>query len=275
MEQVIGTMDKNITLAGGAVAAQVFGRGQGPVIVLFHSLLADRTSFLRVTEGLAERMTVILPHLPGFGDSPAVEGGLPAVADRMAEAVREAGQRFGGGVAPIVLGNGYGGFVALRMAIAHPGLLSRLILADAGAAFSDPGREAFRAMSRAAEAKGLEAVADTAMRRLFAPDFHAENPTLVAERRSQFLTMDPAVFRRACGDLAALDLRPDLTGVTIPVLVLYGEQDEATPPPMSIELAAALPNAVLRVLPGCAHVPQLQAPERFLPVVSEFLSAAA
>ena len=57
----------------------------------------------------------------------------------------------------------------------------------------------------------------------------------------------------------------------MPVLVLVGEQDEATPPPMSVELAAGLPQAELVVLPGCAHVPQLQAPEQFMAAIRSFI----
>src|SRR6202035_5984429 len=94
---------------------------------------------------------VIVPQLTGFGGSKAVSGGLAAVADRMAEAVREAA----GGDEAIVLGNGYGGFVALQMAIRHPKIATKLILADCGAAFSEPGREAFRNMAAASQAKGL------------------------------------------------------------------------------------------------------------------------
>jgi 3-oxoadipate enol-lactonase len=79
------------------------------------------------------------------------------------------------------------------------------------------------------------------------------------------------VFRAACDALAELDLRPELGRVTVPVLVLVGEHDEATPPPMSHELAAGLPNARLKIIPGCAHVPQLQSPEAFLDAIGDFL----
>jgi 3-oxoadipate enol-lactonase len=54
--------------------------------------------------------------------------------------------------------------------------------------------------------------------------------------------------------------------------VLVGEYDEATPPPMSYELAAGLPRAELRVVPGCAHVPQLQSPKLFLDTIGDFLA---
>jgi 3-oxoadipate enol-lactonase len=59
--------------------------------------------------------------------------------------------------------------------------------------------------------------------------------------------------------------------VTVPALVLVGEHDEATPPAMSTELAAGLADAQLVVLPGCAHVPQLQEPELFLDAIRKFV----
>src|SRR5262245_60696193 len=121
--------------ANGTVnAAQT---GEGPPLFLFHSLLSDRASFDAIVPKLETSFRTIVPELPGFGRSRAVEGGLAAVADRMAEAVQDAA----GGAPPIVLGNGYGGFVALQMAVRHPGIASRLVLADCGAAFSEPGRE--------------------------------------------------------------------------------------------------------------------------------------
>jgi len=250
-------------LAGGTVEVQT--TGAGPTLVLFHSLLADRTSFEPIVAKLAQHFTVVVPALPGFDGSPPVEGGLAAVADRMAEALATL-------PAPIsLLGNGYGGFVALQMVIAHPGLVSRLVIADAGAAFSETGRAAFRAMAMGASAKGLKGIADIAMRRLFAPGFHAGNPALVADRRNRFLQSDTAVVIEACEALASMDLRPGLAAVKIPVLVVVGSDDEATPPPMSIEVTGLLPDARLEILQGLAHVPQLQDPAAFLETVLPFL----
>jgi 3-oxoadipate enol-lactonase len=252
-------------LANGTVnAAQ---SGQGPVLVLLHSLLSDRASFDAIAPKLSRSFRVIVPELPGFGRSQATGSGLAGVADRMAEAVNDAA----GGDEVIVLGNGYGGFVALQMAIRNPGIASRLILADCGAAFSEQGRRAFRNMAAASRARGLSDITDVAMRRLFAPEFQAEHPDLMRDRREAFLRTDPEVFRAACEQLAELDLRPELLRITVPVLVLVGEHDEATPPPMSRELAALLPDARLKIIPGCAHVPQLQSPEIFLDAIGDFL----
>ena len=256
-------------LAGGTVNASEEGRGTP--LVLLHSLLSDRGSFDAVAPGLAKSFRVIVPELPGFGRSAAVDGTLAGIADRMAEAVRDAA----GGETPIVLGNGYGGFVALQMAIRHPGSAARFVFADCGAAFSEEGRQQFRNMAAASKAKGLAAISEVAMRRLFAPEFQAQHPDLMADRRAAFLKTDEGVFRSACAQLAELDLRGELHQVKVPALVVVGEQDEATPPAMSHELAAGLPDARLEVIPGCAHVPQLQAPNVFLDTIAEFLAVVA
>jgi 3-oxoadipate enol-lactonase len=245
--------------------------GKGPPLFLFHSLLSDRASFDAIVPALSRSFRVIVPELPGFGGSQVVTGGLAAVADRMAQMARDAAA----GEDAIVLGNGYGGFVALQMAIRHPGMATKLILADCGAAFSEEGRQAFRNMAAAAGAKGLAAITDVAMRRLFAPEFQAQHPDLMQGRREAFLRTEADVFRSACDALAKLDLRGEVAKVKVPVLVLVGEHDEATPPPMSHEFAGLLPQAQLKIIPGCAHVPQLQAPQTFLEAIGDFLATSS
>ena len=259
---------KESTIAAGGGKLGLRRAGSGAPIILFHSLLADASSWDRITGALVAMHDVIVLDLPGFGASDRVDGGLEAVADRIGAAIAamELAQK------PIFLGNGYGGFVALTTAIRHPGIASKLVLADCGAAFSEPGRAAFRGMSAGAAAKGLEGIAEVAMRRLFAPDFQAANPELIEARRQRFIAVDPQTFHGACAALAALDLRPELAKVTVPVLVLVGEHDEATPPPMSQELAAVLPDARLEILTGCAHVPQLQAPDQFMQAIAGFIA---
>ncbi|MGJ7916110.1 alpha/beta fold hydrolase [Massilia sp. LXY-6] len=267
MKEVQAQFDSiRVSCAGGTVAARV--GGQGTPVVLFHSLLADDTSFDGIAGALAQTHRVVILNLPGFGASDRVDGGLEQAADRVAAAI----QAMDLGQPPILLGNGYGGFAALMTAIRHPGIASRLVLADCGAAFSEPGRAAFRGMSANAREKGLAGISDVAMRRLFSPSYQAEHPELIEERRQRFLAVDPETFHAACAALASLDVRDKLAQVTVPALVLVGEHDEATPPPMSQELTAGLPKAQLRILAGCAHVPQLQEPLQFLDAIRDFIA---
>src|SRR5258708_27667677 len=100
--------------ASGTITARQ--AGSGPPLVLLHSLLSDRASFDRIVPELSKSFRVIVPELPGFGESQAVNGGLAAVADRMAGAIDDRAD----GEDVIVLGNGYGGFVTLQMGIRPP-----------------------------------------------------------------------------------------------------------------------------------------------------------
>lgn len=258
---------KEVRAPVGAKTLSAMVAGHGTPIVLFHSLLADQSSFDPVARVLAKTHQVVVLSLPGFGNSDFDASGLQAIADHIADGLQALRFKH----KPILLGNGYGGFIALLIAIRHPELAARLVLADCGAAFSEAGRAAFRGMSAAARDKGLAAIADVAMRRLFSPEFQQQNPALLAQRKERFLALDPKTFHGACEALATLDLRPLLPAVKVPVLVLVGEQDEATPPPMSHELNAGLPNSRLLVLAGCAHVPQLQAPDVFMAAIRSFI----
>src|ERR1700737_847807 len=92
--------------ANGTVNAAQSGRG--PTLFLLHSLLSDRASFDAIAPRLSQSFRLIVPELPGFGGSRAVGGGLAGVADRMAEAVKDAaGGEDGSGP-----GHGDGGVVA-------------------------------------------------------------------------------------------------------------------------------------------------------------------
>jgi 3-oxoadipate enol-lactonase len=254
-----------IDLANGTVSATI--KGEGRPLVMFHSLLSDCRSFDTVIDSLAARFRVVVPELPGFGDSSPVTDGIAGIADRMAELVHYVA----GDQKPILLGNGFGSFVALQMLIRHPGIASKLIVAAGGAMFSEPGRQAFHNMATAVKAKGLEGIADIAMRRLFAPEFQAANPAIMADRRAAFLRTPLAVFEMASEELAVMDIRTQIALLDIPLLVVVGEQDEATPPAMARELAAIVPGSRLIELAGCAHVPQLQMPDAFLEAIGGFL----
>jgi len=241
--------------------------GSGQAIVLFHSLLADQSSWDLITPTLIKTHQVIQLSLPGFDDSDFVGGSLDAISDQIAHVIQSLKLAH----APIFLGNGYGGFVALNTALRHPQIPAKLVLADCGACFSEPGRAAFRGMSENAKNKGLTAIADVAMRRLFAPEYQVQHPQLIADRKERFLNIHMDTFQGACEALSTMDLRPQVANLQIPSLVVVGEFDEATPVPMSEELAKLLPNAQLKILPGLAHVPQLQDPQAFLDAIHSFI----
>jgi 3-oxoadipate enol-lactonase len=117
----------------------------------------------------------------------------------------------------------------------------------------------------------MEAIVDVAMKRLFPDDFIAAHPEVVAERRAALVRTNPEFFAEACLALAALDLSSQIGTIRNRTLVVVGELDSATPPPMSRALAKALPDAELLEIPGCGHAPMVQAPQTFIETISGFL----
>ncbi len=244
--------------------------GNGPDLVLLHSLLADRSVFERVTPSLATGHRVTLVDLPGYGTTDLIEPGIVNYAHLV------------GGLMTVLemdpfttslMGNGFGGFVAVATAIHHGSSFDRLVVAGAGAGFPEGGTAAFKTMIDKVRDGGLEAVLDIAVRRIFTEAYLSDHPDEGEERRRVLRTADPEAFVRACQTLIDLDLRDDVATIRNPTLVVVGSQDAATPPEMGRDLASRIPGARLHIIEGLAHAPQLQDPDAFLTVVAPFLDA--
>lgn len=242
--------------------------GAGPDLVVLHSLLTDRRAFEAVVPTLAQRYQVNLVDLPGFGESTPVEPALDAYADAIG-AFLEAGE-FDPSRTDL-LGNGLGAFIGLGTAVRHGGSFDRLCLVGCGVRFPEPARDTFGTMARMVKEGGMEAVVDVAVRRIF-PDAYLEaHPEVRAARREVLMNTDPDAFVTACLALERADYWKEAAAVANRTLVLVGSEDGATPPAMALELTDRLPGADLIEIDGVGHAPQMQAPERFLAAVEEFL----
>jgi 3-oxoadipate enol-lactonase len=241
--------------------------GEGRGLVLLHSLLSDRTAFDRIAPRLARERRVYLVNLPGFGASDPAGPGLEDFADHIAGHF----SRLGIGPETDLLGNGFGGFVAVALAVRHGGEFGKLVLVDTGAAIPDAGKPAFAMMAERVEQGGMAAVVEVALARMFPEDFLRAHPDIAAERRSSLLRADPGNFAASCRALARFDLRAEVKKIRNPTLVVVGMRDTATPPALSKELAANVPGARLVELPHCGHSPHIQDPDGFWNALKPFL----
>lgn len=242
--------------------------GNGPHLVMLHSLLSDRHVFDPVISELATRWTVNLVDLPGFGVTPRVGASIDAYADVIG-ALLTVDDYDSGSTA--VLGNGLGAFVALGTAIRHGHLFDRLALVGCGVAFSEDQKSAFRGMIERVQQAGMDGVVDVAVRRIFSEQYLADHPDVLAERAAVLRRTDPGAFEDACGALIGMDYRAGAAHVENRTLIVVGTEDQATSPAMARELHTVLPTAELVEMEGIAHAPQLQAPADFLEVVNRFL----
>lgn len=250
--------------AGLLTAAQI---GVGRDLVILHSLLTDRRAFDPVLPVLAARFRVTLINLPGFHGSPAVEGTTAAYV----ATIKTAFAALSIGRDAVLMGNGFGGTVALAFALAHQDRIAKLVLCDAAAGFPEPGKQAFRVMAEKVAAAGLGSIVDIAANRVFPAAYLTNHPQAIAERRAVLLDIDPVAFGAACALLVDADLAPGLPRLQVPTLVVCGELDQATPPALNRLIADNVPGARYVELPNCGHCPPLEQPQVFLAAIREFV----
>ena len=150
-----------------------------------------------------------------------------------------------------------GAMVGMWVAANAPGRIDRLALCCTAATVDG---EVYLERAAKVRAGGTEAVAEEVLSRWFTPAFrdHAQ-----AERAAAMLRATPDEgYAGCCEALAAMDLRDGLARITAPTLVVAGAVDPATPPAKAQEIAAAIPGARLQVVPGAAHLANIEQPEQ-------------
>ncbi len=255
-------------LTAGRGSLTAVRTGEGRDLVVLHSLLSDRHAFDPVLPALAAKHRVTLINLPGF------HGSLPtplALMDGYVAAIEDGFQEFGVARDAVLIGNGFGGTVALAFAMAHPERIAKLVLSDVAACFPPEGRKAFEVMAAKVAEGGLGSIAEIAAKRVFSPAYLAAHPQAIDERKAVLLEVDPKAFQAACKILQEADLEPLLHRMHVPTLVVCGQFDQATPPPLNKSIADKVAGATYVELPGCGHCPPLEQPQAFLDAIKEFV----
>ncbi len=225
--------------------------GQGEPLVSLHG--AGGMKLYRSHALLAEQYRVIVFEVPGFGHSPANERSqsMPELARTMAQAVENLGlERCN------LMGNSFGGKLALWMAVQQPERMQALILVAPAAIRPEGG------LPPAALAP------EELMARLYAhPERQAPLPPLDPAIRAK----QQALVRRVMGPPRDEALESRMPGLNVPVLVLFGTMDRMSPPEMGRLYCEKLPNCHLILVYDAGHEVDADRPEAFVSVVSDFL----
>ena len=248
------------------------GSGNPPVVLL-HAFPVNAAMWDEQIAVLVRQWRVLAPDLPGFGhtDPPADAGAasMEAWADLVAGLVRSLG------LGPVVVGGlSMGGYVAFALLRRHPHLVAGLVLADTRAGTDTPEVIERRTSQQRQVREGKVAdVIEAMLGTLLSDQTRADRPEVVERARALMATTPPDGIVFA---LEAMKNRPDaageLGGIAVPVLVLVGEHDGPSPPSVAEEMAAAVPNARLEVIPTAGHLSNLEAPEAFNRALESFLS---
>jgi len=248
-------------------------RGSGPVILLVHGMFGDHLDWEPVLELLAVRHRVLAVDLPGFGESEkpdenyCAEFFVAAIAEFLDQvSVRRA----------TLVGNSFGGILALRFALAHPDRVERLILVSGVREFSEEERTFTRQrMSR----ENLLRLTPEVNQQLFAPIFAKDGPAqrrYFAKQDAKLKRADYPEYARAMArsiETALTAYQPNRLGeIVCPTMLLWGEQDAVIPPDHVRSAMSQLKSGTLQLLSGCGHAPQIDDPKAFLDAIEGFLS---
>jgi pimeloyl-ACP methyl ester carboxylesterase len=258
------------TSAGGDFSAILDGEGRHP-LVLIHGFPFDATMWRPQVQALRSEARLLAPDLPGMGASRLPPGAAPSIDDHAADVL--AWMDDAGMSRAVVAGLSMGGYVALAMWRIAPERIRALALVDTKAEADSQDAKKARLDTRAVlEAKGLEGVVDGMLSKVLGATTRRTKPDVVGHVRGMILGT------RVEGAVAAVDAlrtRPDRTAllptISVPTVVVVGEEDELTPPAVARAMADRIPGARLVSIPAAGHVTSLEAPEKVTAVLRGLL----
>lgn len=254
--------------------------GSGPPLVLVHGFACGLRTWDPQVKALSRAWRVVTYDVRGHGisDAPADAAAYSqpiSIADLRA-LLEHLGIR-----RAAVGGLSMGGNIALNFALAHPAMVTALVVADTGAG-SDEAEDwaaTVHDFANALERDGLEAFADAALANPLFARYAAQGPA--AERFIRACLMTHRVRGLAHTGREVLTKRPSiyalesrLRALAVPTLLIVGEHDE---PCVKVHrfMAEVIPGARHLVLPGVGHLTNLEAPAAFNRAVTRFLRANA
>ncbi|WP_432936845.1 alpha/beta fold hydrolase [Kribbella sp. CA-253562] len=238
--------------AVNALAATVDGPLDAPTLVLGPSLGTDTGLFDVQVASLAASYRVVRFDLPGHGRSPTWDE--PFLVEDLATAVLRRLDRIGVDRFHYA-GVSLGGAIGQQLAVVSDRLASLTLMATASR-FPDP--DAWPARAELVLASGTEALVPSRYGTWFTQRYAAANPAETERLIAMLRSTSPVAYAACCEAIAAFDLRHRLGTITVPTLVIAGQDDPATPPDVVRELANAIPGAALVTTAG-AHLVNIEA----------------
>lgn len=240
----------------------VFVGGSGPTLLLLHGAGDQAGTWAAVVPALVKQHTLVVPDLAGHGDSAPAAG--PIETSAVYGALEVVLAKHSAGRPLTIVGNSLGAWMAMVLAARHPEQVARVVAVNGGALkhinpevnlLPRSKEEARKTMARLRDA-GSPAIPDNVLDDVV----RQAKVGPLARFAATAATMEPWVMTE-----------DQLRGLKVPVRLIWGTSDGLMPMEYAKRLEAALPEARLIPIDRCGHVPQQEAPGRFLAALREAL----
>ncbi len=264
MNLSIASSAGSVTTADGVSIAYTLHTAERPAgsparprIALIHSLALDRSIWAGVVPLLTPHADVLAFDCRGHGQSTRVrmKYTLELFAADLAGLLDHVNWP-----RATVAGCSMGGCVAQAFAGVHPGRVEALAVIDSTAWYGPTAPKDWRERAATAATRGFGALSAFQATRWVSDAFREAHPEVVRAYMDVFLANDAHCYTATCEMLGAADLRHYQPAMRMPVSVIVGEEDYATPVAMSEQIHQAVAGATLAVLPNVRHITPVECP---------------
>ena len=246
--------------------------GSRPRIALIHSLGLDRSFWSGVVPLLTPYADVLTFDCRGHGQSARVKmiytpelfaSDLASLLDHV------------NWPRAVIAGCSMGGCIAQAFAGVYPDRTEALAVMDSTAWYGPTAPKDWRDRAAVAATKGFEAMSAFQATRWVSDAFRQTHPDVIRANMDVFLGNDVDCYRATCEMLGDADLRHYHASMRMPVSVIVGEEDYATPVAMSEQIHEAVPHSTLSVLPHVRHLTPIECPELIAEKILALVKQAA
>lgn len=237
--------------------------GQGNPVILIHGFPNDGSAWANIVPALSEQYTLIIPDLPGAGQSPLPNA--PLTMELMADAVEEVMAKEGIGKA-VLAGHSMGGYTAMEFAIRYPGKVQGLSLVHSLASADTEEKKENRRKAINLIGKGIaeqEMFLKGMSQNLFAESYAQAHPGVVRSVVDRGMRLPAAAliaFYQAIMNRS--DKKAALENLPFPVQWIIGDEDSATPMKDALEQCHQPQISKVSLYSPCGHMSMDEMPER-------------
>ena len=242
--------------------------GEGPPLYMVHGIGSRRVTWDGLLPGLEDHFTCIRYDLRGHGESPIPP--VPYSLDDLVDDLEALRMRLGHERIHVI-GHSLGGQIGPAYARAHPEHAASVILLSTAAGRTDEDSAKVKGVVAKMRAEGVGPVLGTLLNRWYTDEFIQTRPDAFQNRIEQVLGTPEEVFLSVFDVYAGTEMAPWLHEVACPCLVLTGEFDGGCNPRLNQFIANELPDAELVILDKLKHSILIEAPDRVVAPVKDFL----
>jgi 3-oxoadipate enol-lactonase len=258
-----------ITANGITINYVVEGPASAPVVTLSHSLATNLSMWDPQMRTLVSRYRVLRYDTRGHGGTEAPEG--PYALEQLAEDARALLQALGI-TRTHFIGLSMGGFIGQILALTSPQVLHSLVLCDTTSRVPSEAKPMWDERIRVAQTRGMEPHVEPTIGRWFTAPFREQRADVVSPVRAMIRGTNPRGYSGCCHAIASLNLTDRLRAITVPTLIIVGEDDPATPVAAARTIHERIQGSELVILKSASHLSNIEQAQSFNQALQGFLA---